>query len=83
MATELTKAEIKIQRLADGSQLLTHPSGTQVLVTPKQLDDRRAALVKQLASVQAALTAFDQERSSVAALTPVAKPGKLVTVIGG
>ncbi|MCX5673935.1 MAG: hypothetical protein NTX87_02905 [Planctomycetota bacterium] len=61
MTTEKPKtldvAGIRIERLADGSARLTHPSGAVVIETKEQRDARTVELKARLIELQAALQA--------------------------
>jgi len=61
MTTEKSKtldvAGIRIERLADGSARLTHPSGAVVIETKEQRDARTVELKARIIELQAALQA--------------------------
>jgi hypothetical protein len=57
MAKELNVAGIRIERLADGSARLTHPSGAVVIETKEQRDARTVERKARIIGLQAALQA--------------------------
>jgi hypothetical protein len=78
MATEKGKvmlvASIRIERLADGSARLTHPSGAVVVETKAHLDGRAPELKARIAGLQAELAALQEHEAAFTAL-PVTAAG--------